>query len=89
MSFLVYLVVLLAVGFVVGGLGRLALPGRDPMSVPMTIAVGVGGSLIGGIVGRVLFGSTGLIFSVAGAALIVYFIRRSRGGGLSHPGAVD
>jgi uncharacterized membrane protein YeaQ/YmgE (transglycosylase-associated protein family) len=61
------------------------------MSIPMTIAIGIGGSLIGGLVGRLLFGENGggLILSVAGAALIVYFVRRSRGGGLTDPGVVD
>ena len=91
MSFLAFLIILLLVGLVIGAFGRLALPGRDPMSIPMTIAVGVGGSLIGGFVGGLIFGRNGggIIFSVAGAALIVYFIRRSRGGGLMDPGVVD
>ena len=31
-------------GLIVGALGRLAIPGRDPMSIPMTIAVGVAAS---------------------------------------------
>lgn len=91
MNFLAYLIVLLLIGLIAGALGRLALPGRDPMSIPMTIGVGIGGSLIGGLVGRLLFGpgGGGFILSVAGAALIVYFVRRSRGGGLTDPGYVD
>jgi len=56
MSFFAYLIVLLLIGLIAGALGRLALPGRDPMSIPMTIAIGIGGSLIGGIIGRLLFG---------------------------------
>jgi uncharacterized membrane protein YeaQ/YmgE (transglycosylase-associated protein family) len=88
MSFLGYLVALLLVGLVVGALGRLALPGRDPMSIPMTIAIGVGGSLIGGFVGGLIIGRNGggIIFCVAGAALLVYLVRRSRGGGVMDPG---
>ena len=91
MTFLVYLAALLLGGLIVGAFGRLALPGPDPMSIPMTIAIGVGGSLIGGLVGALLFGRNGggIIPSVAGAALIVYFVRRSRGGGLTDPGVVD
>jgi uncharacterized membrane protein YeaQ/YmgE (transglycosylase-associated protein family) len=91
MTFLVFLIALLLIGLLAGALGRLALPGPDPMSIPMTIAIGIGGSLIGGLVGRLLFGENGggLILSVAGAALIVYFVRRSRGGGLTDPGVVD
>ena len=89
MNFLTYLILLLLIGLVVGALGRLALPGRDPMSIPMTIAVGIGGSLIGGLIGRLLFPGRGggLILCVVGAAIIVYFVRRSRGGGLMDPGA--
>lgn len=72
--------ILLAVvsGLIVGALGRLALPGPDPMSIGMTILVGIGGSLIGGLVGRLLFGDGGLLLSVAGAALLVWLMRRRR-----------
>ncbi|MDX6411954.1 MAG: hypothetical protein QOE91_1470 [Gaiellaceae bacterium] len=35
-------------GFIVGGLARFALPGPDPMPWYATIALGVGGALIGG-----------------------------------------
>ena len=65
-------------GLIVGALGRLAIPGPNPMSIPITILVGLGGSFIGGIVGRVLFGNNGggLILSVAGAALIVWLMQR-------------
>ena len=91
MTFLAYLIILLLSGLVIGAFGRLALPGPDPMSIPMTIAIGVGGSIIGGLVGALLFGRNGggIILGVAGAALIVYFVRRSRGGGLTDPGVVD
>jgi len=37
MGLLVYLLVLVLVGLVVGALARLALPGPDPMSIPATI----------------------------------------------------
>ena len=58
-------------GLIVGALGRLAIPGPNPMSIPMTILVGLGGSFIGGLIGRLLFGNNGggLILSVAGAAV--------------------
>ena len=39
-------------GLLIGALGRLALPGPDPMGIGTTILVGIGGSLIGGLVGR-------------------------------------
>lgn len=66
-------------GAIVGGLGRLAIPGPNPMSIGMTILVGIGGSFLGSIVARLLgLGGAGLILSVAGAALIVYLMQRSR-----------
>jgi uncharacterized membrane protein YeaQ/YmgE (transglycosylase-associated protein family) len=41
---------LIVSGFVIGGLARLALPGPDPMPWYATIGLGLGGSLIGGLV---------------------------------------
>ncbi|MEA2231377.1 MAG: hypothetical protein QOD83_1193, partial [Solirubrobacteraceae bacterium] len=38
-----YLLVLCLIGLVVGALARLALPGRDPMSLWQTMAIGIGG----------------------------------------------
>lgn len=78
---LIWFVLLAALsGLVVGALGRLSLPGPDPMSIGMTILIGVGGSLIGGLVSRLLFGDrpAGLLLSVAGAALLVWLLRRRR-----------
>ncbi len=81
MSMIVYVIMLVVSGLIVGALGRLAIPGRDPMSIGMTILVGIGGSLIGGLVGRLLFRSEGggMLLAVAGAALIVWLIRRFGG----------
>ncbi|MDX6690378.1 MAG: hypothetical protein QOG15_1835 [Solirubrobacteraceae bacterium] len=84
-----FLLALVLSGLVVGALGRLALPGKDPMSIPMTIGIGIAGSLISGIVWMLLVGNRSyqpFILSVACTAGIVYFIRRSRGGGLLDPG---
>jgi uncharacterized membrane protein YeaQ/YmgE (transglycosylase-associated protein family) len=89
MGLLTFIIVMALVGLVVGAFARLALPGRDPMSIPMTIGIGLAGSFIGGLIGRALFGEGGgsILLSIICAALIVYFIRRSRGGGLTDPGA--
>lgn len=76
---LIWFILLAALsGLVVGALGRLSLPGPDPMSIGTTILVGIGGSLIGGLVGRLLIGDGGLLLSVAGAALLVWLLRRRR-----------
>jgi uncharacterized membrane protein YeaQ/YmgE (transglycosylase-associated protein family) len=88
MGLLVYLVILAFSGLIVGALARLALPGPDPMGIGMTILVGLAGSFIGGIITMILFrrGGAGIVVSVACATLIVYLMRRSRGGGLTDPG---
>jgi uncharacterized membrane protein YeaQ/YmgE (transglycosylase-associated protein family) len=83
--FLLTLVVLGAIsGLIVGGIARFLLPGPDPMSWPRTIGYGIGGSFLGGIVGRVLHvpQSLGFVLSVACAAgLIWFFTRRNKPAG--------
>jgi uncharacterized membrane protein YeaQ/YmgE (transglycosylase-associated protein family) len=76
-------------GFVIGGLARLAIPGPDPMPWWMTIALGWAGALVGGIVARVLLGTTGgIIFSILGAMLLVVLYRRFvQGRGITGPEA--
>lgn len=88
MTLLVYLILLAFSGLIVGGLARLALPGRDPLTIWQTILLGLAGNLIAGVVVWLLWAHRlpGLLLSVLCSALILYFIRRARGGGLAHPG---
>ena len=90
MELIVYLIVLALGGLIVGALARLALPGPDPMSIFQTILIGIAGSFAAGIVWWLLFGRNGggIILSVAFATLIVYLIRRSRGGSITDPGRI-
>ena len=87
MSLLAYLIILAVSGLVVGALARLSLPGPDPMTIPQTILLGLAGNFIAGIIVWLAWRHTapGLVISVACSSLILYFIRRSRGGGLSRP----
>jgi uncharacterized membrane protein YeaQ/YmgE (transglycosylase-associated protein family) len=87
MSIIVYLIILAASGLLVGALARLALPGPDPMTLPETMLVGIGGSFAAGVVARLLFGSPapGILLSVLAATGIVYLIRRRRGGAPIRP----
>jgi uncharacterized membrane protein YeaQ/YmgE (transglycosylase-associated protein family) len=74
-----FIIILVITGLVVGALGRLGLPGPDPMSIGQTILVGIAGSLIAGVVGQLLFGRPGgFILAVLCSLGIVYLIRRSR-----------
>ncbi len=79
-----FILVLLVFGFVFGMLGRLLVPGDDPMSLLQTWMVGVAGSLLGGFLGAVLFGfdeedgalqAGGLIGSIIGSVIIVVIVR--------------
>ena len=87
MEVIVYILLLALSGLIVGALGRLALPGPDPMGLLMTILVGLGGSFLAGLVSALVFGrnAAGIILSVLFATGIVYLIRRSRGGTLTQP----
>ncbi len=83
-----FLLIMALSGLVTGALARLSLPGRDPMSLPATIALGVAGSIIAGLVVYALTDGSygaGLPVSVATSSLILYFVRRRRGGGLTQP----
>jgi uncharacterized membrane protein YeaQ/YmgE (transglycosylase-associated protein family) len=91
-SLIAYLIVLAVLGLVIGAFARLALPGRDPMTIPQTMGVGLAGSFIAGLVTYLISGGTaapGFIISLAFSVLIVYLVRRRRGGGLTDPGASD
>jgi uncharacterized membrane protein YeaQ/YmgE (transglycosylase-associated protein family) len=71
-------VAILLTGLIVGALGRLAVPGRDPMPLWLTILIGVVGSFVGGVVAVALgFGIGGVfVLSVLAATLIVIAYRR-------------
>jgi uncharacterized membrane protein YeaQ/YmgE (transglycosylase-associated protein family) len=88
MEFLVYLVVLSIWGLFVGAFARLALPGPDPLTLLQTMAIGLAGSFIAGILVYVVTGrqtGAGFLGALVCSVLIVYFIRRLRGGGLTRP----
>jgi uncharacterized membrane protein YeaQ/YmgE (transglycosylase-associated protein family) len=87
---LIFIVGLIIWGFVVGALARLALPGPDPMPWYATIGLGLGGSLIGGILAKVLIGTTGgLFFAFLGAVLLLFLYRRFvQKRGMSGPSAL-
>ncbi len=75
---------LVIAGVVFGFLGRLAVPGPNPMSVGQTILVGIGGSFLGSVVGLVVGARPDenvwifFVLQVLGAALIVWLLSRRR-----------
>jgi uncharacterized membrane protein YeaQ/YmgE (transglycosylase-associated protein family) len=86
---LLLIIIYIVWGFIVGGLARLALPGPDPMPWYATIGLGLGGSLVGGILARILIGTWGgLLFAFLGAVLLLYLYRRFvQGRGITGPSA--
>lgn len=79
MNILMVIISLVISGAIFGALGRLAIPGPNPMSIGMTILVGIGGALLGSVVGALL-GVTSLmvlfILQSLGAAGIVFLMQR-------------
>ena len=84
MDAIVVIVSVVVNGLIVGALGRLLLPGRDPIGLPMTIVVGVAASILGGLVTYALLDEdaawVGLPISIAFAIGLVWLMRRMRGG---------
>ena len=90
MGIVAYLILLAIQGLIIGALARLALPGRDPMSIPMTIGIGIAGSFLGGLLTLLITGGRsagGFFVAFVATVLLVYLVRRSRGGGFLAPDA--
>jgi uncharacterized membrane protein YeaQ/YmgE (transglycosylase-associated protein family) len=81
------LIWLVLTGLLVGGLARLALPGKDPLTIGQTILVGLAGAAVALVI-QLVAGPTplSLPLAVLAATGIVYLIRRRRGGSFSDPG---
>jgi uncharacterized membrane protein YeaQ/YmgE (transglycosylase-associated protein family) len=79
-----FIIVLLIVGFIVGAIARLLMPGRDPIGVLGTILLGVAGSFVGGFLQNLIqyhslsvhsFHAVGLIGSIIGAWVLLLLLR--------------
>lgn len=82
------IVTIVVIGLLAGALARLLVPGRQHMSVPMTIVIGVVGSFVGGFLGYLLFGKdaangflqpSGIIGSIIGAVIVLLIWTRVGG----------
>ena len=71
------------VGLVVGWIARAILPGADHMGLVATMLVGVAGSVVGGLIGRVfkkpepgaVFHPAGFLMSIVGAVVLLLALR--------------
>lgn len=76
---LTLIVTMLIVGLIVGALARLVVPGRNPIGIGMTILLGIVGAIVGGIIGRAIHAGwlITLILEIAVAAGLVYALSGS------------
>ena len=82
-----FIIVLLIVGFFVGAIARLLMPGRDPIGILGTIALGIVGSFVGGFLWNLVeyhtvnvhsFHPVGLIGSIIGAWVLLLLLRLTK-----------
>ena len=73
MSVIGYVISLIIVGFVVGGLGRLIVPGPNPIGLWATLGIGLVGAVAGGVLGAILgVGAFTIVLELAISAGLVY-----------------
>ena len=76
---IMHIIGMIIVGFVVGLLARWIYPGAVNMGFWMTTALGIGGSLVGGVLGGIFFKSSdgrfhpaGWFLSLIGALILLW-----------------
>jgi uncharacterized membrane protein YeaQ/YmgE (transglycosylase-associated protein family) len=83
----VFIIVLIVVGFIVGALARLLMPGRDPIGIIGTVILGIVGSFVGGFLQNLVeyhkmsvhsFHAVGLIGSIIGAWVLLLLLRLTK-----------
>ncbi|MDF2825324.1 MAG: transglycosylase [Mycobacterium sp.] len=82
------IITILVIGLIAGALARLLVPGKQNLSIAMTIVLGVVGSFVGGLLGYLIFHKdsaqgflqpSGIIGSVIGAVIVLVIWTRVGG----------
>jgi uncharacterized membrane protein YeaQ/YmgE (transglycosylase-associated protein family) len=77
----IYILVWIVFGLIVGAIAKLLMPGRDPGGCIITILLGVAGSFVGGFIGRSLgvydeaVSAGGFFMSILGAVVLLAIYR--------------
>jgi uncharacterized membrane protein YeaQ/YmgE (transglycosylase-associated protein family) len=80
---MLHLIWSIIIGFIVGLIARAIMPGVDHMGFWMTAIIGIGGSLVGGLIGSVVkrpapgapFHPAGFLLSIVGAVIVLYVVQ--------------
>ncbi len=82
MGLVAFLIILFVEGLFVGALARLLLPGPDPMSIWMTVLVGLCGTFSAGLFSWYVLHrhGGGLLIAIVFSMIVAWLYRRSRSG---------
>lgn len=79
----------IVLGLIAGAIAKAVMPGRDPGGIIITMLLGIVGAILGGFIGRALFGSdigsffdlSTWLLAILGAIVVlaVYHLVTSRG----------
>ena len=70
-------------GLIAGAVAKLIMPGKDPGGIFVTMLLGIAGAEVGGLIGRALWGSSGVtgwglgswLLAIGGACLLLFLYR--------------
>ena len=70
-------------GLIAGAIAKLIMPGKDPGGIFVTMLLGIAGAEVGGLIGRALWGSSGVtgwglgswLLAIGGSLLLLFLYR--------------
>jgi uncharacterized membrane protein YeaQ/YmgE (transglycosylase-associated protein family) len=74
-------------GAIAGAIAKLLMPGKDPGGFIVTVLLGIAGAVVGGFIGRAIWGSSGVndwsigsfALAIAGAIVLLFLYRLAFG----------